>query len=237
MRRRDGHSQARTWSALPIPSASHSRAGQPGSRASRTATSGAHSPASTAHTGRSRALAQAGQLRPVRRRRRRRRLGADRLCRRHPDRSLLPLRPARPCLESSGCGPDGGRHQRLLDLNQRVAIAHRPDRTDPPHPPGPARRRQHRRRRRLATASGQRAPHRRAHGQERTLHTGPLRLGGFQHDLAAGDGALWALDHGNRSHTRLQRFDLQTGRSTATLDVPGIADALIVNPPQSGSPP
>jgi len=65
-------------------------------------------------------------------------------------------------------------------------------------------------------------------GQIRTLHTGRLQLGGFQHDLAAGDGALWALDHGSRSHTRLERFDLQTGRSTGTLDVPGIADALIV---------
>ena len=64
----------------------------------------------------------------------------------------------------------------------------------------------------------------------RTLQTGRLQLGGFQHDLAAGDGALWALDHGNRSHTRLQRFDPRTGRSTGTLDVPGIADALIVNP-------
>ena len=66
--------------------------------------------------------------------------------------------------------------------------------------------------------------------KERTLHTGRLQLGGFQHDLAAGDGALWALDHGNRSHTRLHRFDPRTGRSTATLDVPGIADALTINP-------
>ena len=63
----------------------------------------------------------------------------------------------------------------------------------------------------------------------RTLRTGRLQLGGFQHDLAAGDGALWALDHGSRSHTRLQRFDPRTGRSTGTLNVPGIADALIVN--------
>lgn len=62
----------------------------------------------------------------------------------------------------------------------------------------------------------------------RTLHTGRLQLGGFQHDLAAGDGALWALDHGIRSHTRLQRFNPRTGRSTGTVDVPGIADALIV---------
>lgn len=66
--------------------------------------------------------------------------------------------------------------------------------------------------------------------QVRTLRTGRLQLGGFQHDLAAGDGALWALDHGSRSRTRLQRFDARTGRSTGTLDVPGIADALVVNP-------
>jgi len=63
----------------------------------------------------------------------------------------------------------------------------------------------------------------------RTIHTGDLRLGGFQHDLAAGDGALWALDHGNRSHTRLRRLDPRTGRSTGAVDVPGIADALTVN--------
>jgi hypothetical protein len=67
-------------------------------------------------------------------------------------------------------------------------------------------------------------------GRIRTLHTGPLQLGGFQHDLAAGDGALWALDHGNRSHTRLERFNPRTGRSSGTLNIPGIADALIVNP-------
>ncbi|MGH6996371.1 MAG: hypothetical protein ACREES_11780, partial [Stellaceae bacterium] len=67
-------------------------------------------------------------------------------------------------------------------------------------------------------------------GRIRTLHTGRLQLGGFQHDLAAGDGALWAIDHGNRSHTRLERFNLRTGRSSGGLDVPGIADALIVKP-------
>jgi hypothetical protein len=57
-----------------------------------------------------------------------------------------------------------------------------------------------------------------------------LRLGGFQHDLAAGDGALWALNNAGRTHTTLERFDLQTGRTTGSLDVPGIADALIVKP-------
>jgi hypothetical protein len=67
-------------------------------------------------------------------------------------------------------------------------------------------------------------------GHISTLHTGRLQLGGFQHDLAAGDGALWAIDHGNRSHTRLDRYDFRTGRSTGGLDVPGIADALTVKP-------
>ncbi|MFL5954350.1 MAG: hypothetical protein ACJ76I_09615 [Gaiellaceae bacterium] len=67
-------------------------------------------------------------------------------------------------------------------------------------------------------------------GQIRTLHTGRLRLGGFQHDLAAGDGALWALVDAGRSRSILERFDLQSGRPTGSLDVPGIADALIVKP-------
>jgi hypothetical protein len=67
-------------------------------------------------------------------------------------------------------------------------------------------------------------------GQTRTLHTGRLRLGGFQHDLAAGDGALWALNTAGRTHTTLERFDLQSGNPTGSLDVPGIADALIVKP-------
>jgi hypothetical protein len=67
-------------------------------------------------------------------------------------------------------------------------------------------------------------------GQIRTLHTGRLRLGGFQHDLAAGAGALWALNDAGRAHTALERYDLQRGRITGSLDVPGIADALIVKP-------
>jgi hypothetical protein len=67
-------------------------------------------------------------------------------------------------------------------------------------------------------------------GQTRTLHTGPLRLGGFQHDLAAGDRALWALTDPGRARTTLDRFDLRTGRRTGRTTVPGIADALIVKP-------
>ncbi len=66
-------------------------------------------------------------------------------------------------------------------------------------------------------------------GRVRTLATGPLRLGGFQHDLAAGDGALWALQHNNRRST-LVRFDPHSGRSRGRASLPGIADALVVRP-------
>lgn len=66
-------------------------------------------------------------------------------------------------------------------------------------------------------------------GRTRTLHTGGLRLGGFQHDLAAGDGALWALSNGD-GHATLVRFDPRSGRRTGQIDVPGIADALVVKP-------
>lgn len=67
-------------------------------------------------------------------------------------------------------------------------------------------------------------------GRVRTLRTGRLRLGGFQHDIAVGDGAFWALSGTGRSHTALERFDLRSGRRTGRIDVPGIADALIVKP-------
>lgn len=67
-------------------------------------------------------------------------------------------------------------------------------------------------------------------GQIRTLHTGTLRLGGFQHDLAAGDGALWALNNAGRSHTTIERLDPRNGHRTGQVDVPGITDALIVKP-------
>jgi hypothetical protein len=67
-------------------------------------------------------------------------------------------------------------------------------------------------------------------GRVRTFVTGRLRLGGFQHDLAVGDGALWALDEAARSRSRLERFDLSTGRMTGNVGVPGIADAVAVTP-------
>lgn len=65
-------------------------------------------------------------------------------------------------------------------------------------------------------------------GRIRTLQTGRLRLGGFQHDLAAGDGALWALKDAGRSHTTLERLNPQSGARTGSVRVPGIADALVV---------
>ena len=67
-------------------------------------------------------------------------------------------------------------------------------------------------------------------GRVRTLATGPLRLGGFQHDLAAGDDALWALGYQSRTRSKLLRFDPLTGRRTGTASLPGIADALVVKP-------
>ncbi len=67
-------------------------------------------------------------------------------------------------------------------------------------------------------------------GEIRALYTGRLRLGGFQHDLAAGDSALWALNNSGRAHTTVQRLDPRTGRVTGRVDVPGIADAINVKP-------
>ena len=89
-----------------------------------------------------------------------------------------------------------------------------------PHPSSAARRCQHRRRRSLATTSRQRALRIDEHtGRIRTPSTpAALQLGGFQHDLAAGDGALWALT-GNRSHTRLERFDPR-GPQHRQLEIP-----------------
>jgi hypothetical protein len=67
-------------------------------------------------------------------------------------------------------------------------------------------------------------------GRRRTLVTGQLGLGGFQHDLAVGHGALWALRSETRSRSRLLRLDVHTGRITGTLSLPGIADALVASP-------
>jgi len=62
-------------------------------------------------------------------------------------------------------------------------------------------------------------------GKVRTLHTGRLHLGGFQHDVAVGAGALWTLD-GN-VHA-LQRRNLETGKVTRSIALPDLADAVAV---------
>ncbi len=64
-------------------------------------------------------------------------------------------------------------------------------------------------------------------GRVRRLATGRLGLGGFQHDLAVGGNALWALRSTSRSRSKLLRLDLRTGRATGSTNVPGIADAVV----------
>jgi len=66
-------------------------------------------------------------------------------------------------------------------------------------------------------------------GRVRKLPTGRLRLGGFQHDIAVGDGSLWALSVG-RTRSRLVRIDVRTGRHTGSVGLSGIADAVVVRP-------
>lgn len=64
-------------------------------------------------------------------------------------------------------------------------------------------------------------------GTMTTLTTGPLHPGGFQHDLAVGDGALWILDALRPS---IQRRDLHTGRLLRSTPLPGIPDAVVARP-------
>jgi hypothetical protein len=64
-------------------------------------------------------------------------------------------------------------------------------------------------------------------GAVHTLRTGALHLGGFQHDLAFGDGALWTLDTQPAS---LQRRDAATGRVMRSVRLPGIPDAVVPTP-------
>jgi hypothetical protein len=72
-------------------------------------------------------------------------------------------------------------------------------------------------------------------GRTRTIATGPLALGGFQHDLGVGDSSLWVLQHRVIQHrgamsSALLRFDPLSGRLTGTAALPGVADALVVRP-------
>jgi hypothetical protein len=69
-------------------------------------------------------------------------------------------------------------------------------------------------------------------GRIRTLVTGRLRLGGFQHEIAFAGGAVWVLEHPNTQPTRsrLVRMDSRTGATTGSVTLPGIADAVVVRP-------
>lgn len=69
-------------------------------------------------------------------------------------------------------------------------------------------------------------------GQTRSIPTGTLRLGGFQHDLAATTHALYLLQHTytGASYTRLVRIDLRTGAVTRSAPIEGIADAVVLSP-------
>jgi hypothetical protein len=64
-------------------------------------------------------------------------------------------------------------------------------------------------------------------GHVRRIATGRLRLGGFQHDLAIGGDALWALRLTTRTRSTLLRINPRTGRTTGSISVPGLADAVV----------
>jgi hypothetical protein len=64
----------------------------------------------------------------------------------------------------------------------------------------------------------------------RTIRTGPLEGGGFQHDLAVDRRRIWALRDESRTRSELVRYDSRTGRRTGRATLPGIADAVVVRP-------
>jgi hypothetical protein len=65
-------------------------------------------------------------------------------------------------------------------------------------------------------------------GRVRRLRTDRLRLGGFQHDLGVGDSALWAVSGSVGGRSRLVRIDIRTGRSTGSVSLEGVANAIVV---------
>jgi hypothetical protein len=68
-------------------------------------------------------------------------------------------------------------------------------------------------------------------GEIRTIVTGRLLLGGFQHDIGAGGGALWLVQQNPAERrARVVRLDERTGRRTGSVKLDGIADALVVQP-------
>lgn len=58
----------------------------------------------------------------------------------------------------------------------------------------------------------------------------PPRTGGFQHDLAVGDGALWTLGLQTGGASTLERRDPATGRPVRTVHIAGRAGAVVVRP-------
>lgn len=66
----------------------------------------------------------------------------------------------------------------------------------------------------------------------RTVTTGRLALSGLQHDLAAGDGSVWALSRPaiEPGISTLRRLDPRTGRTTGRVAFPGSAQAIVVTP-------
>lgn len=67
-------------------------------------------------------------------------------------------------------------------------------------------------------------------GRTRTLATERLRLGGFQHDLAVGDGRLWTLRVDGGARSALEERRLDDGRVLRTKRIVGMAKALAVRP-------
>lgn len=69
-------------------------------------------------------------------------------------------------------------------------------------------------------------------GETRSIATGPLRLGGFQHDLAATTNVLYLLQHSytGPSSSRLVRIDLRSGAVARSAPLLGIADAVALAP-------
>jgi len=68
-------------------------------------------------------------------------------------------------------------------------------------------------------------------GQTRSIATGTLRLGGFQHDLAATSDALYLLQHSDTAarNSQLVKIDLRAGTVTRSAPIAGIANAVVVS--------
>jgi|SRR5919108_196173 hypothetical protein len=64
----------------------------------------------------------------------------------------------------------------------------------------------------------------------RTIGTGPLGGGGFQHDLGVDGHRIWALREESRNRSALVRYDSRTGRRTGRATLPAIADAVVLTP-------